>query len=167
MFPLFFSFVLFSSTSPSLLSRRLADIFGELHKRGSEWETCPIVQNPRANNARRRNNNKLGLLAWTTFNHKGKGLRKWTNDCLGVGTSILQHHLAGNLTLVVLTLLQYLWDFYWSRQEEAIRKLSEMRLKLIKINVERQRYCASIRLVPRPFTLLVELFAGWELPCVL
>lgn len=112
--------LLFSSSS--LLSGRLAHISNCISGALSE-KYVRFVQNPRAKSARRKNNCKLELLAWTTFNHKG--LRKCSNDCLGVETSMNATKSRGksdtchvNSTPTPLRL--------WLRQEKAIKNLSEV-----------------------------------------
>lgn len=136
MFAMFSPFVFFFKLN--LLSGRLAHISNCINGALSE-KYVRFVQNPRTKSARRRNNCKLELLAWTTFNHKG--LRKCSNDCLGVETSTMQHHVAGNLTLIMLTLLQHLWDSGWGR-----RKLSKTCQKCVKTN---QNQCRAAAILPR------------------
>lgn len=120
MFAMFSPFVFFFKLN--LLSGRLAHISNCINGALSE-KSVRFVQNPRTKSARRRNNCKLELLAWTTFNHKG--LRKCSNDCLGVETSINATSCRGksdtdhvNSTPTPLRL--------WLRQEEAIKNLSEV-----------------------------------------
>ena len=138
MFLLFCPFLFFSW---SLRFGRIADL-SNCKSRALSEKNVRVVQNQSVKSrAQEWHKRKFELVTWATCNINLKELKTFRNNYLEVTTSILPHHLAGNLTLTVWTLLQHVRVWLASARrshQKVVRNMS----KLVQINFVRQRNCA-------------------------
>ena len=137
----FCCFVLFCSSLEACGLGRIADMSNYKSRALSE-KNVRVVQNQSVKSrAQEWDKRKFELVAWATCNINLTGLKTFRNNYLEVTTSILPDHQAGNLTLIMWTLLQHLRVWLASARrshQKVIRNMS----KLVQINFVRQRNCA-------------------------